>query len=128
MGQGSWLDMLRICYSLTDTGSQWILCGQLAGPWVQELRSCWERSTLTAGASHSIVDLSDVTFIDENGEGLLSEMRSSGVEFVATGIETKDLLENLKGQGERPLRRRIGRSTDGAHPCGGKSKRETETR
>ena len=120
--------MLRICYSLTETGPQWILCGQLAGPWVQELRSCWEHSTLTAGAPHSVVDLSDVTFIDENGEGLLSDMRSRGVEFVATGIETKDLLENLKGQGERPLRRLIGRSTDGAHPCGGKSKRETETR
>jgi len=52
-----------------------------------------------------VVDLSDVTFIDENGERLLSEMRGAGVEFVASGVETKHLLENLKGRGKRPLRR-----------------------
>jgi hypothetical protein len=54
-----------------------------------------------------MVDLSDVTFIDENGESLLSEMRSAGVQFVATGVETKHLLQNLKGRGERALRRSI---------------------
>jgi hypothetical protein len=53
------------------------------------------------------VDLSDVTFIDEGGEKLLSEMRSDGAEFVAAGVETKHLLKNLKGKGERPLRRFI---------------------
>ena len=42
------------------------------------------------------------------GEKLLSEMGSEGAEFVAAGVETKDLLENLKGKGERPLRRFIG--------------------
>jgi hypothetical protein len=54
------------------------------------------------------VDLSDVTFIDEEGEKLLFEMRTAGVEFVATGVETKHLLENLKGRGEKPLRRLVG--------------------
>ena len=53
------------------------------------------------------MDLSDVTFIDESGEKLLSEMRSDGAEFVAAGVETKHLLKNLKGKGERPLRRFI---------------------
>ena len=52
-----------------------------------------------------MVDLSDVTFIDENGETLLAEMRSAGVEFVAAGVETKYLLENLKTVGQGPLRR-----------------------
>jgi arabinogalactan endo-1,4-beta-galactosidase len=58
------------------------------------------------------VDLNDVTFIDENGETLLSEMRGAGVEFVAKGIETKHLLENLKGRGERAVRHSIWHS-----PC-----------
>jgi hypothetical protein len=48
-----------------------------------------------------VVDLKDVTFIDENGEALLSEMRAAGVEFIATGVETKHLLENLKDTGKR---------------------------
>jgi hypothetical protein len=45
---------------------------------------------------------------DESGEKLLSEMGSDGAEFIAAGVETKDLLKNLKGNGERPLRRFIG--------------------
>jgi hypothetical protein len=64
-----------------------------------------------------VVDLSDVTFIDEDGERLLAEMRRAGVEFVATGVETKHLLQNLKGRGERPLRRLIGGLTRVATPC-----------
>ena len=94
--------MLRISYS-----QRWTLCGQLAGPWVQELRSCWQHVRRVTAGSAAMVDLSDVTFIDENGESLLSEMRSAGVQFVATGVETKHLLQNLKGRGERALRRSI---------------------
>jgi hypothetical protein len=95
--------MLRIYYA-----QQWTLCGQLAGPWVQELRSCWEHASSIATGAAALVDLSDVTFIDEEGEKLLSEMRGAGVQFVAKGVETKHLVENLKGRGERPLRRLVG--------------------
>jgi hypothetical protein len=56
-----------------------------------------------------VVDLRDVTYIDECGETLLSEMRSAGVEFVAAGVETKYLLENLREVGARPLRRLVGK-------------------
>jgi len=76
---------------------------------VQELRSFWQDIRRTEAASRAVLDLSDVTFIDESGEGLLSEMRSAGVEFVAAGVETKHLLENLKGNGEKPLRRLVRR-------------------
>jgi anti-anti-sigma regulatory factor len=103
----SWAAMLRISHSVTDAGRQWTLCGQLAGAWVQELRSCWEQGRGAAG-SKAVIDLNDVTFIDEDGERLLAEMRSAGVEFIATGVATKHLLENLKGRGERPLRRLTG--------------------
>jgi hypothetical protein len=110
--------MLRISHSLIDSGQQWTLCGQLAGPWVQELRSCWEHAR-AVGGSRAVVDLKDVTFIDENGERLLSEMRRAGVEFVATGVATKHLLQNLKARGERPLRRSIESLTDEASPFKG---------
>jgi anti-anti-sigma regulatory factor len=45
--------------------------------------------------ARAVVDLSDVTFIDQSGEMLLSEMSSDGAEFVAAGVETKHLLETL---------------------------------
>ena len=54
-----------------------------------------------------VVDLSEVTFIDESGERLLSEMRSNGADFVAAGVETAHLLKNLRAKGERSLRRCI---------------------
>jgi ABC-type transporter Mla MlaB component len=100
--------MLRISYSQTQAGQQWRLCGQLAGPWVEELRSVWERTSNTTAGSMAVVDLSDVTFIDESGERLLSEMRSAQVQFVAAGVDTKDLIKNLTSKGERPLRRVMG--------------------
>ena len=100
--------MLRISYSETDAGQRWDLCGQLAGPWVDELRACWGHARQIAPRSRAVMNLSDLTFIDEAGEGLLSEMRKAGVEFVAAGVATKHMLENLKGKGERPLRWSIG--------------------
>jgi ABC-type transporter Mla MlaB component len=100
--------MLRITHAQTETEHKaqhhhWMLCGQLAGPWVAELRTCF--NSRSAGAAHLVVDLSDVTFIDESGEILLAEMRSAGAEFVARGVETQHLLKNLKAKGGRALRR-----------------------
>ena len=99
--------MLRIIHTRTATKEHWTLCGQLAGPWVNELRASWEQGNQGAVPQSAVVDLSDVTFIDETGEELLSEMRSKGAEFVAVGVETRDLLENLSSPDERPLRRSL---------------------
>jgi hypothetical protein len=106
--------MLRITHARTETEQRWTLCGQLTRPWVTELRACWDQSRDAGAHSRRVVDLSEVTFIDESGELLLSEMKSDGAEFVAAGVETKDLLKNLKGKGERPLRRFIAPL---ANPC-----------
>jgi len=99
--------MLRVSYSDNANGQRWSLCGHLAGPWVDELRNCWVYARDRAPRSRAVVDLSDVTFIDEAGEGLLSEMQTAGAEFIAAGVENKYLLANLKDKGKRPLRRLI---------------------
>jgi hypothetical protein len=111
--------MLRIFYTPTKSGQQWTLCGRLAGPWVQELRSCWEDTRQIATGSQDIVDLSGVTFIDENGEGLLTDMREAGVSFIAGGVETQHVIDNLKVNGEKHLRRMMGLA-----PCNGESQDE----
>ena len=79
----------------TETEERWTLCGQFTGPWVAELRECWERGRQDAKSAHTIVDLSDVTSIDWSGEKLLSQMRSDGAEFIAQGVYTAYLLENF---------------------------------
>jgi hypothetical protein len=97
--------MLRITHARTELEERWTLCGQLMGPWIEELRASWEYGRRIASNSRMVVDLSDVTFIDESGATLLSDMRNSGAEFIAAGVDTAHLLETLKQKGERPLRR-----------------------
>jgi hypothetical protein len=104
--------MLRITHARTETEQRWTLCGRLTRPWVAELRASWENGRQGGVSLRTVVDLSDVTFIDESGEKLLSEMGSDGAEFIAAGVETKHLLKNLKDKGERPLRRFIGGPTN----------------
>jgi hypothetical protein len=99
--------MLRFSHSGTDGGERWDLCGQLSGPWVDELRSVWRRIRERSPSAHPIVVLKDVTFIDEAGEQLLAEMQSAGAEFVAAGVEQKHLLANLKTDIGRTVRRRL---------------------
>ena len=105
--------MLRITHSRTEAEQRWTLSGRLTRPWIAELRASWEHGRQSEANARMIVDLSDVTFIDESGEKLLSEMGSDGAEFVATGVETLHLLKTLRDSGNRPLRRFIGRF---AHP------------
>src|SRR6266568_7468350 len=97
--------MLKITNSATVDEERWILCGQLAGPWVAELRSNWDQVRDRSGSRRYVIDLSDVTLIDGSGEGLLGELRNEGAEFVAKGVYTKHILENLKNNEEPPFRR-----------------------
>jgi hypothetical protein len=87
--------MFRVTYSDTASGQRWCLHGRLAGPWVDELRSCWNYARDLAPRARAIVDLKELTFIDEAGETLLADMRSAGAELVATGVEHKYLLATL---------------------------------
>jgi len=112
--------MLRVSYSDTDDGQCWSLCGRLAGPWVEELRSCWLAARERAPAARVVMDLRDVTFIDEAGQRLLAELEVSGAELVAAGVENKHLIATLRDAASRALRRRLedlcGRSEQPATP------------
>lgn len=88
-------DMFRVSYSDTADGQHWSLHGRLAGPWVDELRSCWTSARDRAPLARAIVDLKEVTFIDPAGETLLAEMRCAGVQLVAAGVEHQYLLTTL---------------------------------
>jgi hypothetical protein len=94
--------MFRVSYSDTADGQRWSLHGRLAGPWVDELRSCWRYARDRAPLARAIVDLKEVTFIDLAGETLLAEMRSSGAELIAAGVEHQYLLATLDNHKSPP--------------------------
>ena len=99
--------MLRVAYSDTAKGQRWNLCGKLAGPWVDELRSCWRQARERSPRARATVDLKEVMFIDEAGERLLAEMESAGAKLVAAGVENKHLVACLKDRSSRQLRRKL---------------------
>jgi hypothetical protein len=108
--------MLRITSSADDITQRWTLCGQLAGPWVGELKEEWAFRRRQAPGLRPVIDLSDVTFIDESGEALLREMQRQHVEFVARGVETRHILENLAARERPQVRRFLGSFKDGGCP------------
>jgi anti-anti-sigma regulatory factor len=85
--------VLRITVNETPTEMRWILQGRLVGLWVSELRRCWKETHRTDNDLKCIVDLNDVTFIDTKGERLLRTMSKEGVQFIASGIYIKHLLQ-----------------------------------
>jgi anti-anti-sigma regulatory factor len=95
--------LLKITITETQTENRWILQGQLVGAWVRELRECWKEKHRTESGQRCVVDLNDVTAIDNSGERLLRAMSKKGAELVAKGIYTKYLLEKVKTAGKRSL-------------------------
>ncbi len=68
--------------------------GKLAGPWVQELKACWQR--VVVGDQPVKVILNAVTFIDDAGKELLLRMHRQGAEIVAEGCMTKAIVNKIK--------------------------------
>ena len=87
--------MFRACYSDTPDAQRCSLFGRLAGPWVDELRACYKQARERTPHARAIVDLKEVTFIDQAGEKLLAEMRGAGAKLIATGVEHQYLIARL---------------------------------
>jgi len=90
--------MLRITITDGPAEQRWILQGRLVAPWVAELETSWKNSHHRRDARKCIVDLSDVTLIDDRGETALLLMRRAGAEFIACGVYTRHLVELIENQ------------------------------
>ncbi|RPI27879.1 MAG: STAS domain-containing protein [Acidobacteria bacterium] len=87
--------MLRITINDTVSEQRWLLQGRLAGTWAKELRSNWEKAKTGRQGRRLVVDLSDVTFIDESGAEVLGEMMKEEARFITCGMCTKYLIAKL---------------------------------
>jgi outer membrane protein len=84
--------------------------GRLAGPWVDELKHVWSsrateraqkgtRQEASQEAKHEnrlALDLSAVTFIDDEGKKLLGAMFAEGAELRATDCMNKSIIERIQ--------------------------------
>lgn len=72
------------------------VCGRLAEGWVDELDKCW-RDARSAHTGPIAVDLRCVTFIDHSGEALLRRMYGDGATFLAAGLLTREVVNQVTG-------------------------------
>jgi anti-anti-sigma regulatory factor len=78
--------MLRIT-SYNESGiTTFKLEGKLTGEWVNVLRSYWRRVILTMNGNALRIDLAGLTWLDEDGRGLLGEMHRDGAELLAPSL------------------------------------------
>jgi len=90
--------MLKITTQTDARGTVFEIEGKLTGPWVRELKSCWEQAV--APDQPVRVMLKAVTFIDDRGRRLLAEMHQRGARLVAEGCMTKAIVEDIVRGGQ----------------------------
>jgi hypothetical protein len=73
--------------------------GRLAGPWVCELERCWRSARETQQKRALLVDLTDVSYIDQAGQYLLQLMHQDGASFAAAGLLTESIVNRITEKG-----------------------------
>jgi len=66
--------MLKITLVDTSDEQKIVLSGTLVGPWIGELQKLWQDSRQQLGDRRCVVDLDEVTVIDQTAHPLLATM------------------------------------------------------
>ena len=90
--------MLRITINDQPPTTSFVLEGKLVGPWVQELKKCWESALAADLARAMLVDLAAVTFIDSDGRALLARMRRRGVRLLSHGVLIDAIVAQIEAE------------------------------
>ncbi len=88
--------MLRITVQNDPGTTRFKLEGKLAHEWVREADTAWAVISGMNVNTSMVVDLLDVTFVDDAGHELLARMRHAGAELVGSGLLMSALLEEIE--------------------------------
>lgn len=88
--------MLRITTQVIGGDVSLLVEGRLAGPCVCELEKCWQRAVAGESPLPTVVDLTDVSFIDSTGKQLLTQMHEHGIKLVANGLMSKFVVDEIE--------------------------------
>lgn len=72
-----------------------VLEGKLIAPWTAEVKSACEKARETLAGRQLVVDLKNVTNIDQEGENLLAALMNEGIKFRSCGVFTKQVLRQV---------------------------------
>jgi len=92
--------MLRITTENNSEGAAIKLEGKVAGAWVGELERTWYAVARIHSPKVILVDLCDVTFIDDEGKKLLRWMCGEGASFKTRGCVATSVVQQIKHECE----------------------------
>jgi anti-anti-sigma regulatory factor len=87
--------MLKITMEKNPRITTLRLEGKLSGPWVDELERSWRAVSSRSADCPVAVDLTDVTFVSEEGKKLLEAMYGEGARLKGSGCVTRRLVEEI---------------------------------
>ena len=70
--------------------------GKLAHEWVNEARKAWATVSEMNGTTEIVVDLMEVSFVDESGHRLLADMRHGNAELMGAGPLISALIDEIE--------------------------------
>ena len=70
--------------------------GKLAHEWVEEARSAWAGLSEGKSETEIVVDLLNVSFVDDAGHRLLTEIRHAGAELLGSGPLMSALIDEIE--------------------------------
>ncbi len=88
--------MLRITVMNEPGVTRMKLEGKLAHEWVGEARNAYAALAGMNGKAEIVVDLLHVSFVDDAGHQLLSEMRHAGAELMGAGPLMSALIDEIE--------------------------------
>ena len=90
--------MFRIWTYDTADERRLVVEGTLVSAWVAELRRTSDAAGGSLGDRSLVIDLTDATAIDGEGEAAILELMQGGAKFCCRGVLTKHVLKRLAGK------------------------------
>lgn len=87
--------MFKISIVETRGRRRLILEGKLIQPWTAELESAWRNAAQQLEGRKLVIDLTNVTLINRDGEDALFELMRDGAKFCSGDVVTKHVLKQL---------------------------------
>jgi hypothetical protein len=87
--------MFRISTIDTQRERRLVVEGTLVQPWVAELRRIWGDAGASLAGRKLVIDLSNATTIDAEGEAAIFDLMKQGAKFCCSDVLTKHVLKQL---------------------------------
>jgi len=93
--------MLRVTKCENVGAFELKLEGKLAGRWVDVLEQCWKQAFESSAGKPGRVDLTAVTYVDDRGMDLLSQIHRDGAGLHGATCLAKGIVEDIQSMQQR---------------------------